>query len=207
MVASVWTAELELTPPEVLGLRLRPLQLGHLRLLHAVGSPFLLPDAKRSCGDLALAVFICANDPLVVTAMEMANREEAFREWGALVSTEDFEAAARLFDGFVADWCVEPEQWTAVGTSRRKPGAPWWQLVQVALCSKMGVTREAAWRMPVPEALRTYAALGELNGDVEIVSDEERAALATQIVQPIDPDRPLAEQVAEVKRKAAGHGV
>lgn len=206
MVASVWTAELELTPPEILGLRLRPLSLGHLRLLAAVQSPFLLPDAKRSCGDLALAVFICANDPLVVTAQEMAQREQTFAQWGELAAAQDFEAAAREFDQFVTDWCVEPEQWSAEGTKRKRPGTPWWQLVQVALVSRLGVSREEAWRMPVPEALRSYAALGELNGDVEVVSDEDRAALAQQVVQPIDPTRPLAEQVDDMKRRT-GRGV
>lgn len=207
MVASVWTAELELTPPEVLGLRLLPLQLGHLRLLHAVGSPFLVAGSKRSVGDLALAVFICANDCLVVTALEMADREAAFAEWGALASQQDFEAAAAEFDAFLAAWCIEPEQWRAEGERTRRAGTPWWQLVHVALCAHMGLDRAEAWHCPVPEALRSYAAIGELAGHVEVVSDEEKAALEHQIVQPIDPTRPLADQVRELKEKAARRGV
>lgn len=47
-------------PFTVLGVRLRPLSLGHLLILRKIGSAFFDPDAKPNLGELGVAVTICS---------------------------------------------------------------------------------------------------------------------------------------------------
>lgn len=47
-------------PTSILGIRLRPLSLGHLVILHRLKSAFVTPDLEVSPHDLALSVLICA---------------------------------------------------------------------------------------------------------------------------------------------------
>lgn len=62
------------------GQRLLPFSIGHLLLLHRIGSPFVAPEGKADAADLALAAMICGR---------------TFKDGVALLDSPDFGAEAR----------------------------------------------------------------------------------------------------------------
>ena len=69
-------------PTTILGVRLRPLSLGHLVILHRLRSAFVTPGEPLTLHDLALSVLVCSltyADGL--TLFNLGNTPKLFSEW------------------------------------------------------------------------------------------------------------------------------
>lgn len=162
-----------------LGRRLRPLSIGHLLLLRRLGSPLVLggtPDAA----DIALAVFICSR-PWRRALAAMRRPWLGIRLIPLGVRASWWSAkAVRGLTAYLRAGMAGPRWWPVhrPGCEPSEMRSPYWLTILVALEAEMGATSDQALDMPVALALWRVAALREREGAIQIVSDEEMAALA-----------------------------
>lgn len=158
--------------PVVLGLRLRPLSVGHSLLLLSCGSPFLVPERKLRLADFFLTIFICAHDWRESERLlrrrtlgfhfrvwqwtqrrKFLNAEvQRFREWWAdQMETPPFRAPEKAG---AARPCVAPRAWVRLAF----------------LMGELGMAEASALDMPVLRANALYATWLDWTGKAELES-------------------------------------
>lgn len=162
-----WLTSLMVTPPVILGRRLRPFSLTHSFLLERAGNPFWV-GGPRDAEHFFEAVDICAHD------LE-SNRERIagkvgwkFSRWVAKsfrkLNAREVETFARYMDDHLT--CCPRES-----SSGREMVSPW-QFRLVVDLVRNGFSESAAWNMPLNLARCYYDARAEMDGDDTLVRDE-----------------------------------
>ena len=181
---------------QILGVRLRPLSLGHLILLHRHESAFVLGGIPEP-EDLVLSVLVCARtyeDALELVESGQHNQESKKLD-KALQACGSLGDRYQWFANYLEEGLSGPKLWIK-SDGAQKFGAPSEQVVKVALMSKMGLSESQVLNRPFSLCLWDMATLAELNGTLRIYSqrDAELAQQAADLEESInrgdfDPDK------------------
>lgn len=169
----------------MLGVRLRPLSLGHLILLHRYESAFV-NGGLPSPTDLVMSVLICSRsyeDGLDLIESGQFKREAKKLE-KALRLCGDVKARCGWFCDYLEEGLDGPKLWTKE-SGGPSLGAPPEQIVKVALMSKLGLSETEVLNRPFSLCLWDMATLAEMNGTLKIFSKA---------------DEDLQEQVRELEK-------
>ncbi len=158
---------------QILGVRLRPLSLGHLILLHRYESAFVT-GGLPSPADLVMSVLICSRtyeDALDLIESGQFKRETKKLE-KALRLCGDVKARSSWFCDYLEEGLSGPRLWTKEGGGQNL-GAPPEQVVKVALMSKLGLSETEVLNRPFSLSLWDIATLAEMNGTLKIYSQRD----------------------------------
>ena len=171
---------------QILGVRLKPLSLGHLILLHRYESAFVV-GGLPTVGDLVMSVMICSRT--FEDARELIGSGQWKRETKklekALKVCDDEKARFQWFVEYMEEGLDGPKLWTKEGSSNKAFGAPPEQVVKVALMSQLGLSETEVLNRPFSLCLWDMATLSEMNGGARIYSQR---------------DADLQEQVKELEK-------
>lgn len=162
-------------PYRILGLRLRPLSLGHLLLLQRFNCAFLadLPTTVTKA-DLLLGVLICSMRPdAFLDFLESRGFVRAVAEWGKKIKKFDFAAKAELFRQYLSTALQEPEY---IALQPGSDEGDWVQSLKLTLTTRLGYTDAEAWELPISKALAEYYKLAEAEGLLRVLTPEDLAA-------------------------------
>jgi hypothetical protein len=167
-------------PCALCGVRLAPLTLGHMLLLHRVESPFVTGARYPGAGDLLLAIILCSQ-PWETSARQWADgqlprRIRRLRLKAAITLRRSHTQAVQAFQAYIDEGTRGPETWTN-RDNPRTPGAPWLQSVALVQQIHLHKTESAAWATPVAQALWDQAAWAESQGHLQIMTEQDRALI------------------------------
>lgn len=189
---------------EILGLKLRPFSLGHVILLHRIGSPFLGEESSRSAfDDLALAVLLCSetyenglailNEPHLPKLLNnWADRLTGMNRWSVRhgfrkAKPIEFAAPAIEFSDYIREHSKIPN-YDFNPADFRELHCPEPQLVKVTLMRDMHFTEaellDRCWGL----CLWDFVTLRALSGSVKMIDQrakEDAQALANELLAKI----------------------
>jgi hypothetical protein len=167
----------------IAGVRLLPLTIGHVLLLHALESPFVVPKgaSKARRGDLALALLVLSRPAAKAAQLVDSWRGVLLLHWLSWrVTLAPFFIPARLeLAKWLASQTTGPMVWMPE-SGGRSLNAPLWLQVQSTLMGCLGKSEAEALATPVTVALWQFSAWWELNERVEFASDAEVEIRARQ---------------------------
>jgi hypothetical protein len=162
--------------PEVLGLRLKPLTLGHLLILYSVDCGFL-SGKESTIGEFAFAAWICSNRYSRIVEFIQSGTEKqanqlkkAFEKLGRKYA-DSIVSEIKAFQEYIDSEIIAPERMTT--GKEKSPKSPWVVMVAIALMRYLKLSEKEVYEMPISKALSYYSVLGELNGDSSLLSDEQ----------------------------------
>lgn len=164
----------------VLGVRLRPMTIGHALLLTRIGSPlapFAAPAGRDpTLQDLVIALWVCSR-PCSAAASGLQRSRTGWwmrlREWS--VRWAYWRRIDRALHGWVAYMracCSGPMLWVKQDSAPSK--VPILQTLLLHRQHRMGESRAAAMETPVAVALWDLAAYAVGTGAVDLVDDDEQ---------------------------------
>ena len=177
-------------PFTILGLRLRPLSIGHLILLHRLESPFVVssaPGATISIGDLALACLVCSKDWLSgVELLEEEDLAKALFKWGLRATRQhgwrilcpwlyqqiDLEQKLGLFSDYLKYHRDGPCYSVEDGKSR-SINCPAWQVIRMVLLSRTTLTDREILDRPYRLCVTDFLTLRAIEGQVTFFDYDE----------------------------------
>lgn len=187
----------------VLGLRLRPLSIGHLVLMQWSGLSFMREDnSKPNLDDLIIGCLICSmrfrqyqeflQSPDIASVLTRLGRRALFepkRGWSRLAFWRKAKPALRvqerfeLFDKYLADGMDIP-QFELPNSAAQSMiiGSPWLQCLRIMLMTKFHMPAEETWDYPYRQAVWDVCTARESDGALSIIgensSPEHDAAVA-----------------------------
>lgn len=152
----------------LLGYRMRPFSLKHRMALHAIESPFVIPNKPMSVLDLFVAVKICAEKSIrKLTFMDVV------RMSSIKANPSKMNGHVNAFHEYsnVSHW---PKFWDRNkkqgGSARSVP----WILQVVSNLIANGWDEEAAWSLPESQAVWYHTAISIRNGnDVALLNEDD----------------------------------
>ena len=162
-------------PFTVLGQKLKPLTLGHCFWLERL-------DCKEvsTLPDLICAVLVCSSD------WEKFDRSISGRffpvkmrlwQWRLSWRWRKDKAgplkAIKVFNDYVAEACTPPDVFQS-DKAGGSIGTPWFYHLKTVLQSKLGYSRKDALSLTMREAIYDYYSQAEINGTIELVSEQDR---------------------------------
>ena len=160
--------------PIVIGLRMVPFTVGHAILLHRLGSPFVT-GGKASANDLVEAVVVCSQSAdESVKAMASVFRWVPLRLMRQKVRKSDLAKECRALQEWIGDKSDCPEVLRQPGSRSRPAAMPWPERLLVGLVN-IGFSEQTVLNMPVTDAERFFLTNAELQGQVELWSNEHDA--------------------------------
>ena len=173
-------------PFTILGLRLRPLSLGHILLMNRVGSAFLSGDPLRY-EDLAISVFICANryvdalsaldDPMLPRSMlRWSQKLTRTRPIDRLLRRKptpiDFTAKAESFRDYLRQGSWHPD-FHSKSDEGNAIEAPPEHLIRIKLMRELGISETEIMDRSWSQCLTDFYLLRALDGSINIVDNAE----------------------------------
>lgn len=155
--------------PDVLGVRLLPLSLGHVYILMAVDSPFAV-GGKPHLGNLSFAVQVCSRT--FEDAQKWLHSETLIADvakWGKSCRKMDFGAESKKFEEYIAQSTQMPERLSSSPGGGKGVKHPWPLIIAVSLFKHIGESR--SWNMPMGMAVAYWSALAETQGDDSLCDD------------------------------------
>jgi len=163
-------------PFTILGVRLRPLSLGHLIWLERLGL-----DDVESMGHLALAVLVCSHKyediPAALDDRWLNFKMMLWRTWHRKA---DEAKTVALFADYIATHTVRPKVSVKEGQGGGEGGAPFLLHVKIVLQSKLNYTPSEAMNCPFNQAALEYYAFAELEGGLTISDEKKDAEMQAQ---------------------------
>lgn len=165
-------------PFQILGLRLKPLCLGHYFLLERFENAFVSnKDAVATFDDLIMGVLICSMTyEEFMEFLFQSDFEEQVFQWGKKCGVFDLAEKCRLFHEYITKGSEQPivfyEQEQGAPT-----GAHWGELLKLVLTGELGYTSSEALNLPLTQALHEFYKNAENKGIVTIAREDEVEAV------------------------------
>ncbi|HWN09770.1 MAG TPA: hypothetical protein VNO50_10965 [Pyrinomonadaceae bacterium] len=162
----------------LLGQRLMPFSLGHYKRLLRWKNWFVLPiedraDAPPQLHDLIMGVWICCQSWEECTeGLFDRNLHSKLKKWGENVGKFDFAGKCNRFTQYIADGSKWPEVHNPAH-SGRSSGSPFVHRVQMILQGKLGHSLSEALNKPWGEAIWDYFGFWEMEGAVQLFSQDD----------------------------------
>lgn len=184
-------------PFTVLGQKLKPLTLGHCFWLERLDC-----NPVKNVLDLITAVVVCCDDwekfertttrPLFAFRMRLW-QWRLTRLWKKDATA--FDKSVKAFGEYIKENTTAPETFDSKGGN--SIGAPWLYHLKVALQAKLGYSRQEILSLRMTEALWDYYTFGELEGGIDLVSEDDREMQRIAIAN--------HDRLQELSRKTFGH--
>lgn len=176
--------------PVVLGLRLRPLTVGHALILCRLGSPFAV-GGTVTLPKLMEAVAVCAS-PLedAINALSSPWRSMFVWLWLRKVRRMNLTEEREKFTTWLDEQHGTVECWQKEGKEAVMPSA---ERMLAAVCGELHQDVETALQFPVAAASRLLIAKAEMNGQAEPVSEADRYVIEYARKHPL----PLPGRITE----------
>jgi hypothetical protein len=160
--------------PIVMGLRLVPFSVGHALLLHRMGSPFVY-GGNASAQDLVEVAVVCSQ-PIYESVKTMRSwlRWLPLRIMRQKVKQADLLKESKAVQKWIEDQSDCPEVLRSPGSGQRAATMPWPERILVGLVN-IGFDETTVINMPVIDAERLFLTHAEMNGQVELWSNEQDA--------------------------------
>jgi hypothetical protein len=160
--------------PIVMGLRLVPFSVGHALLLHRMGSPFVY-GGNASAQDLVEVAIVCSQ-PIYESVKTMRSwlRWLPLRIMRQKVKQADLLKESKAVQKWIEDQSDCPEVLRSPGSGQRSATMPWPERILVGLVN-IGFDETTVINMPVIDAERLFLTHAEMNGQVELWSNEQDA--------------------------------
>jgi len=160
--------------PIVMGLRLVPFSVGHALLLHRMGSPFVY-GGNASAQDLVEMAVVCSQ-PIYESVKTMRSwlRWLPLRIMRQKVKQADLLKESKAVQKWIEDQSDCPEVLRSPGSGQRAATMPWPERILVGLVN-IGFDETTVINMPVIDAERLFLTHAEMNGQVELWSNEQDA--------------------------------
>mgnify|MGYP001605524580 CR=1 FL=1 len=169
-------------PTTILGVRLRPLSLGHVLLLHRVRSSFVTPDEPLTIHDLALSVLICSlshRDGLSI--FDHKHLDRLFARWHWKLTrprwivvgkrrTVDYVAKSAEFAEYIKRHSDIP-RYSYNPADFRDSGGPGVQIVKCTLMRDLHIPEAELMDRPWKLCLWDFVTLKVLAGHIRFVDD------------------------------------
>jgi hypothetical protein len=168
-------------PYRILGLRLKPLCLGHYLHMARFNVGFVSEDSvSATIDDLVLGVLICSKTyQEFLDFLEQDDVEEQVKSWGAKCIQMDVPAKVKLFLDYITQGSVMPKYWDE--GSGQSSGAHWTQSVKLILTSELGYTNGEALNIPLTQAFADFFKFCESKGTVRLMTVDEIAQIEAQV--------------------------
>lgn len=170
-------------PYTILGLRLRPLSLGHMILLHRIDSP-LVKGGNIIIGDMAVAALICSRTyEDGIAALDDPSLPSKLIKWGYKLTHPhriafwkyepiDLKAISTLFTDYI-EYHTKVPCYLTKNDDATSIGAPQEQLVKINLLMKLHLTESEimnrSWRLCLWDLLTLKA----IEGQLEFMDEDE----------------------------------
>lgn len=175
-------------PTTILGVRLKPLSLGHLLILHRLKSAFVTADEPVTIHDLALSVLVCAASyKEALEVFERRDMPKLFKKWhfkltGGWLShlgfrklkVVDYPEKVRQFSEYLQRGSNCPNYSYATSDSKAME-CPTIQIVKVTLMREMGFTEAELMDRPWALCLWDFVTLKAIDGTVKFVNSDTLA--------------------------------
>lgn len=165
----------------ILRVRLKPLSLGHLILLHGIESSFVV-GGEHSFDDLASSIFICSKTfDEAVAGFHDPKLPKIMTKWAKKLGVFDFAEKCALFAEYIREGTEAPHHQIPESDGPITPiQCPSVQLVKVTLMTKCGFHErdllDRPWRLCLLDFLTLKAMEGRAQFlDEETLSDIEAA--------------------------------
>lgn len=197
-----YTDMLSVDAPLILGVRLKPLSLGHILHLQANDCVFISPYkvrllASESTNDnlkalhtatveLLLAVTICSMSYYEFNELVQDGKafERHMKEWSKVVTKLAKQNKVNLLEsiGILNSYISNGYQMPAFDDLRDIPmesgsSCNWPHTIIATLCSEMNYTRKEVLEQPLNVTLMDYFKIAERNGLIHLQSDTEQAMM------------------------------
>jgi len=176
-------------PFTILGLRLRPLSIGHLILLHKLESPFVRDDLidSFSIGDLALGCLICSGTYADGRALlDDEHLDRKLFQWGLRATNQhgwriwcrwlyeaiDLKTKMSLFLDYLKYHICIPYYSVEQGKSRAIR-APAWQVIKMVLLSQTNLTESEILDRPYRLCMTDFITLRAIEGQFNFEDAED----------------------------------
>ena len=179
----------------VLKLRMAPLQVGHLRFLHELESPYAGHEGEISTADLILAAFVCSFPWR--ESKHYLNRwwtKPAMRFWGWRCRNLELTWEHAAFNAYLSDALKTRKIKNANGG--KSLSAPMHQRLWLMLVEELNHDPDKAWDVTVKDAVGMWSARAEKNGTLQFFTPEDEAFIDFH-------ERKNAEWLEQQRRKAA----
>lgn len=169
-------------PFRILGLKLRPLSLGHCILFERFGCDVLSgkPIERQT---LLLAVLICSmRYREFLDFIEQPDFIREIKKWGRRVGLFDLEEKAQLFARYLSAHIPQPHY---VLREPSDEAGDWMQNLKITLMTRLGYSESEVMDMPLAAALADYYKLAEADGKIILLSeaDMEQAKETARILE------------------------
>lgn len=173
-------------PWTILGIRLRPLSLGHIIILNRIESPFVFPGREPAVNDLITGILLCSMTyEQGASALDDPSLPRQIRKWGRKVCrkvgwrgfiglTEEINWAekASMFAEYLKDGMRTPD-FQYDPEKAKDVEAPAHQIVKVALLSKTNLTEQEILDRPWALSIADFMTLRAMDGQIEFVDHDE----------------------------------
>ena len=169
----VWAQAALYEPPTVLGLKLRAYSPFHAMALEAVQSPFTIV-AKDDFFDLVLAVHICSRgwaDRYLLGGLA----HKPLRRWGRRVRQDEIARGRRQFLEYLSESWQTPQFWQSASGGPMR--AHWLYHLTAFAMRELNMSEQQAWDCPIARLVCYRAAVGESEGDKNLVTEEEQRGI------------------------------
>ena len=201
-------------PAVALGLRLRPLAIGHIILLHRIESAYVCPEAKPvdAWSELAMAVAICSQPYADGLRMleDHAGTQQTMAVWAAKLTRTtwrdrllrrksqaiDILTESRAFEAYIREHSKVPH-YSYNADDVREVSCPHVQMVKASLQRAFGFADEVIMDRSWAVSLWDYVTLKALDGHIQMTDRsaiEEAQAVAER----------LAAKLAEMQGRTHG---
>lgn len=167
--------------PVFFRLRVVPVTLGHLQLLHDAGFDL---DNEATFEDLLVAVFVCSGD-------HKERRKDLtswwaqyfFRFWGRICWKHNCQEETERFTAWLSKQLSGPITKAAPNGRNRESAAPMHLNLIACLMGLLGMSEDRALDTTVKRARQLVCAFGEARGEMELWSkmDEARRELSVKL--------------------------
>jgi len=158
---------------QILGVRLKPLSLGHLILLHRYQSAFVVGGIPTEA-DLVLSVLICSRT--YEDAIDLVESGQVKKEGKkldkALRVCDDIQARCSWFSDYIMEGLDGPKLWQKESQSNSL-GAPPEQVIKCTLMSKLGLSESEVLNRPFSLSLWDATTLAEMDGALRIYTQAD----------------------------------
>lgn len=174
-------------PFTILGLRLRPLSLGHLILLNRAESAFVTGQGAVGLDDLAFAVLICSRTyEDGIAALDDPDLPIELWRWGRRLTGQagwlgwlpwrykpiDLKEKVGLFSSYMAEGLKCPGYYA--DQAKATPiDAPSYQVVKAVLLSKLNLTESEILNRPWRLCLWDFLTIRAVEGQLNFVDNDE----------------------------------
>jgi hypothetical protein len=155
------------------GLRMQPLTVGHLWLLHEIGNALPEHGDEADESDIITAVLICSQKSHRIARRMVRSRLCRFwcALWGHLMRKRPFMVEAKLFGEYLRRELQSPAVDGGAGSGELR--APLcWRLVTM-LMSNFGMPLKQALKTPVAFALCIWATEADRRGSLKLASERQ----------------------------------